>query len=131
MKNITLKDLKEALEYSWSKETSADPDKWTSENPAWGQCAVSALIGEDCFGGNLLRYDLLGMGSHYINQLPNGDEVDLTASQFPKNLYECIKNHSPKEPRTREYVLSYPETKKRYKLLKQRVEEYLRNKGEA
>lgn len=128
MKKIPPEDLKGALEKSWSKETSADPENWTPDNPAWGQCAITALIVQDFFGGKLIRAAVneLGVRSHYWNQLSDGREIDLTKGQFPKDFYERIKKHSPKETRSRKYVLSYPETAKRYKLLKGRVNEFLK-----
>lgn len=124
MKKITLEDLKEALEKSWSKETSSDPKNWTPDNPAWGQCAVTALIIQDYFGGDLLRAAIEGIGSHYWNQLPNDSEIDLTKIQF---LTAVVI--PPGETRAREYVLSYPATVKRYEILKQRVEKYLKEEG--
>lgn len=132
MEKITLTDLQEALETSWSKKTSSTPLVWTPQNPTFGQCAVTTLIVQDYFGGNLIRAEVNepGCSSHYWNQLPDGTEIDLTKDQFSKDFYEYIKKYSPKETRTREYVLSYPATVKRYKLLKQRVEEYLERRGE-
>lgn len=41
MDSIKIKQIYEALRKSWSIETSS---KWTSENPAKGQCGVTALI---------------------------------------------------------------------------------------
>lgn len=121
MKKTTLEILEKALRKSWSRETSPVNDKngWTPENPAWGQCAITALIVQDYFGGSLMRAEV-GKGSHYWNQLPDGTEIDLTKIQFPKDII-ILRG----ETRTREYVLSYPDTVKRYKLLKQRVEKYL------
>ena len=124
MKKITLEILKKALEKSWSAETSSDPSNWTSENPAWGQCAVTALIIQDCFWGDLLRAAIEGIGSHYWNQLPDGSEIDLTKIQF---LTAVVI--PPGETRTREYVLSYPATAKRYELLKRRVKNFLEKRG--
>jgi len=121
MRKITLKDLKKALKNSWSRETSSDPNNWTSENPAWGQCAVTALIIQDYFGGDLLRAAIEGIGSHYWNQLPDGSEIDLTKIQFLTAI-----TIPAGEIRLREYVLSYPATVKRYEILKQRVEKYLK-----
>ena len=126
IKEITLENLKKALENSWRRETSADPNEWTPENPAWGQCAVTAKIVQDYFGGSLVRYDLLSMGSHYSNQLPDGSEIDLTESQFSEGIIKFIRKYSPKEIRTGKYVLSHPDTVKRYKLLKQETEKFLK-----
>lgn len=83
----SIEDLGRALECSWSKQTSADPDVWSADNPAWGQCAVTALVVQDYFGGDLLRVQASGPGfpswGHYWNRLPSGLVVDFTQRQFP------------------------------------------------
>jgi len=61
--------LAETLERAWSRETSADPEQWTPDNPAWGQCAVTALVVQDGFGGELVRATV-DDASHYWNRLP-------------------------------------------------------------
>lgn len=120
---MDLQKIKELLEKSWCKGTSADPENWTKENPAWGQCAITALVVQDFLGGELLRAsfkDVKGfefVGSHYWNRLPDGQEVDLTRCQFPKDITIPVG-----EPRTRQHVLSYPETQRRYNILKLEVE---------
>lgn len=98
---------------AWSAETSADPS-WTIGNPALGQCAVTALVVQDRYGGELLRVVNRG-ASHYFNRLPNGVEVDLTREQFV--------GWEPSKPeiRTREYVLSFEPTRVRYDLLRARI----------
>src|SRR5438105_11982 len=40
-----------ALRLSWSPETAR---QWTAENPAAGQCNVTALLVHELFGGELL-----------------------------------------------------------------------------
>lgn len=44
------------LKKSWSAETSYSPGEWTSINPARGQCVISSLILQDCFGGNIVLH---------------------------------------------------------------------------
>jgi hypothetical protein len=104
-----------ALEAVWCAETSADPAGWTSTNPAWGQCAVTALLVQDYLGGGLLRCINEG-GSHYWNQLDWGIEVDFTRSQF------SVWKPTEIEPRTRDYVMDNPSTRNRYLVLRSRVE---------
>lgn len=99
---------------AWSAETSAD-DRWSPENPALGQCAVTALVVQDIYGGDLLRVVNEGV-SHYFNRLPNGVELDLTRGQFA--TWEPTKA----EIRDRAYVLSFPATAQRYSLLRDRIE---------
>lgn len=110
-----LPELEVAVREAWSRATSAEPDGWSPANPAWGQCAVTALLVQDLFGGRLLRCEV-GNSSHYFNELPNGNRLDLTRSQFP----EAASMTKP-EPRTRKYVLSFPATRRRYGLLRHMV----------
>ena len=123
--------LEEAIQNSWCKETSSDPENWTIENPAWGQCAVTALIISDYLGGKLVWAEAkLPDGraiSHYFNNIRH-HETDLTRRQFPEGtlIPEGIdkkKEHAT----TKDYVLSFPATQQRYHILNQKVEEYLRN----
>lgn len=111
-----IKALHEILVAAWSAETSTSPDAWTPENPSLGQCAVTALIVQDEFGGELKRATVNGI-SHYWNHLLSGEEIDLTRNQFGDDF------HLDDLPatRTREYVLSYPATVQRYRVLKTRA----------
>lgn len=110
---VSLEGLVSALEASWSAETSASPD-WSTSLPARGHCAVSALIVQDRLGGDLLRAVVCGE-SHYWNRLPDGTEIDLTRSQFA--VFDPIEVTVA----SRDYVLSFAETRRRYELLRQRV----------
>jgi len=105
------------------KETSADPENWSPDNPLWGHCAVASLLAQDVFGGDLVRASLEGtpfatMRSHYWNRFPGSLEIDFTAAQFgialPGNLIA--------ELRERDYVLSNAETRQRYELLRVRLD---------
>lgn len=103
------------LNEAWCKETSADPEHWSPENPALGHCAVSSLIIQDLLGGDLLRTKINGI-SHYCNQLPSGQKLDVTREQFPK-----ITSEEEYAIHSRDYVLPFPDTVARYELLKQRL----------
>jgi hypothetical protein len=110
-----LESLADMLEQAWSRDSSADPERWTVDSPACGQCAVTALVVQDEFGGDLLRTTVDGL-SHYWNRLPDGSEVDLTRQQFAEGA-----TYGPTVVRDREYVLSFPDTVRRYLLLRRRV----------
>ncbi len=75
---------------SWCKKTSSSPDRWTTDNPALGQCAVTALLLQDMAGGEILKTDIKGFGSHYWNMLVYPEDVtidyDLTRGQFPDDI---------------------------------------------
>lgn len=59
--------------------------------------------------------------SHYYN-LIEGEEVDLTRSQFPEGTLFTPGVEKKKEfNSTREYILSYQPTKERYDILQNRV----------
>lgn len=72
-----IKQLIEVLYESWSIESSS---KWTKENPAAGQCGVTALVMNDFLGGEILKTKL-EEGWHYYNRI-QGRNIDFTQSQF-------------------------------------------------
>ncbi|MBI1363082.1 MAG: hypothetical protein GC134_03780 [Proteobacteria bacterium] len=105
----------------WCAETSADPANWTPENPAYGQCAVTALLVQDLCGGEIVWAEAVlpdgSKVSHYFNRLDGGEELDVTRGQFPEGT--IVPEGKPRKPGqdTRAYVLAYPVTVARYKLL--------------
>jgi deoxycytidylate deaminase len=117
---MTMARLREILPTVCSRDTSADPGGWTPKNPLWGHCAVVSLVAQSLFGGSLRRGSLDGtpfaaMRSHYWN-CHGSLEYDLTSEQFgatPPRLES--------EERTRAYLLSSPETARRYKELTWRI----------
>lgn len=58
---------------------------WPDRKPH-GQCAVTALVVQDLLGGEILRAEIEGLGSHYWNLVPWMGEIDLTRAQFPDAL---------------------------------------------
>jgi len=120
--DYTVDDLKEELQHAWTNNTTSDPQHWTCHNPAWGQCAVTACVVQDLFGGDIVWSEAaLPDGSklsHYFNEI-NLMAVDLTRDQFPKGT--DIPFGVPKTKQfatTRDYILSFPVTQKRYETLK-------------
>ena len=116
-----IKSLKEIFRKAWSKETSSDPEHWSSDNPAWGQCAVSACALQDIIGGEIVWAEVTMPDgqklSHYFNKV-GGQEIDFTREQFPDGAE--IPSGQPKTkgyPTTRDYVLSFPASAARYKTL--------------
>lgn len=83
---LTLAGLEEAIRDSWCAETSDRPDEWTSENPAFQQCDVTARVVQDYLGGEILIagvvLDGVRVDRHAWNRLPSGVEVDLSRAQF-------------------------------------------------
>jgi len=75
-----LRALRHQLEAAWRADTSFWPDEWTAVRPSFGQCAVTALVVEERFGGEICRTINAGV-VHYWN-LVDGRPVDLTRDQF-------------------------------------------------
>jgi hypothetical protein len=77
-----------ALEASWGPDTCAPEDvaDWTPDNPARGQCATTAVVLHDHFGGCLVRGDVIVDGHqvdfHWWNRLLDGQQIDATIQQF-------------------------------------------------
>lgn len=75
------------------------------------------------YGGELMRGSLSSiprysaLRSHYWNKI-EGVEIDFTSEQFPDISYKDLSG----EVRTRDSVLDHPDTVRRYKLLKSRLD---------
>jgi len=125
----TKKDkFRSAFNASWSKDTCLPSmkDQWNETSKEIGQCAVTALILQEYFGGQILYCSDL---DHYWNILPDNNELDMTFSQFTNN-----ENKSVTDIISREKILSSEneityQTRKRYYLLKSNVTKNLRENG--
>lgn len=73
--------IQSALRQAWSLETAS---QWTMDNPAAGQCNVTALLIYELFGGDLLKTPLPA-GDHFYNRV-EGRRYDFTASQFDRPI---------------------------------------------
>ena len=76
-----IEQIMKALYKSWSSDSSS---KWSQDNPAKGQCGVTALIVNDLLGGEI-RKTKLPEGWHFYNFI-NGKRYDLTVSQFKEDI---------------------------------------------
>ena len=121
---ITIKDLSFALLTSWDADTAKG--EWRPDVPSLNQCAVTALVVQDYFGGDLLRCPLNDGDSHYWNKIADGNEIDLTFEQF--SYTRQFDEEGKTIVRERDYVLSYPDTLKRYEILAKRVRSVLTRK---
>ena len=115
---MIVNEVCEIVSMSFDKDTCYPDwiDRWNSNIKCLGQGAVSALILNDFLGGKIMRC-MSETGSHYYN-LINDEIIDLTVSQF-----NSLPDYSTGEERTREYLLSNEDTKKRYKILLERVKD--------
>ena len=92
----TLNELYSILRHCWSKETAypSCQEGWTSDDPSNGQCAITAMLVHDMFGGTIHRVRLDGGGTHYFNKI-NGHYIDLTREQF--DLYDIPLDYEPND----------------------------------
>ena len=111
------KQFIEALNASWSKDTAyrTDAEYWTPQNPALGQCAITALLFNELYGGQIYS----GVSDtgivHYWNR-KYGLKYDFTKQQFPKSLrFKNIKRWD------RDELLATGNVAERYQLLRNRV----------
>jgi hypothetical protein len=93
----SLAEIERVIRSSWSAETCDPVDlaEWSPQRPARGQCAVTALVVQELFGGELLLAEVRNadgsrQGVHYWNRLAGGMEFDLTREQFtPSELVQA------------------------------------------
>jgi hypothetical protein len=115
---VSFSKLQVAIAKAWARDTSFNPEKWSDQNPAYGHCAVTALVVQDFLGGKFRRTVATGTEtvSHYFNELSDGTIIDLTLRQFRPGT-----EFSPAEYREREYILSNAQTAERYGKFRERV----------
>lgn len=126
------------IKQGWTAQTSADTANWSPENPAWGQCAVTASLLAEKFGGDLFRVEYETpqgeRSSHYFNYIEGIGVVDATAEQFPEGtkfippldsdisvLRQVTSDYLDKKDfdgSAYEYVVSVPATQERLDILK-------------
>ena len=118
-----------ALQSSWAKDTAFDPKEWSEDNMARGQCVVSSLVIQDYLGGDLVRYSVDEGDlheTHYANRLDSGVILDTTASQYTEPVTMRIKPVDLKGfSSVREKRLADNSTRKRYEILKARVDQLI------
>ncbi|MGG0289896.1 hypothetical protein ABEY30_16995 [Bacillus pacificus] len=114
MDHIKRKRIYEALIKSWSIETSS---KWTIENPAKGQCGVTALIIQELCGGEI-RKTKIGEVWHFYN-IVDEKRYDFTRSQFSEEL-----NYMDIESNREEAFADTNE--KQYSMLKKKITKELK-----
>ncbi len=132
MPTLTLPQIQAALRHSWGPDTCdpVDLDDWRPDNPARGQCGVTALVIADLLGGDLLvgkvfTRDGTLQGYHWWNRLPDGTELDLTREQFRDGETITAGTFVPRPNR------SPTRCREQYELLRRRVLSYLNQPDDA
>lgn len=124
----TIDELFELLLNTWRRETAypnCQSDYIYEEDPTYGQCAITAMLVHDIFGGTIHKIRVDGGGTHYFNKI-NGHYIDLTSDQF--TLYNLPLEYEPNEEIPREYCGKNTDTLKRYNLLLDLLNTQVQNK---
>lgn len=115
----TLNDLFDVLYKAGWQANTAYPDAkkdWSPADPAYGQCAITAMLVCDLFGGYVRKCEY-----HYFNEI-DGVIVDLTGAQgggIPQFLYDESRR------RARNLIGRSGDTKRRYDRMVENVRRYL------
>ena len=87
--SVRPEDLPQRLRRAWSSETAST---WTAENPARGQCSVTAIAVQRLLGGEILNTET-AEGTHFYNRI-GGIRYDFTAAQFAEPIaYQDLASH--------------------------------------
>lgn len=117
----TLGALFAVLLKAWCKETaypSCQKDYIYENDPTYGQCAITATLVHDIFGGTIHKIRVDGGGTHYFNII-DGHYIDLTSDQF--DLYDIPLSYENNQVVSREYCGKNADTLKRFNLLVERI----------
>jgi hypothetical protein len=110
----------EMFRNAWCAETAhpAYKEKWSPDNPSAGQCAVTALIIQEMYGGDIYACKV-GRSSHFVNII-NDKIIDMTADQFggADNIMYVAGSFKFK---SRKSLLHNKDVRFRYELLKSRL----------
>jgi len=113
---VTPKDLYRALWPLWTRETCTARmrEDWTEENRTVGQCAITAFLVQDLFGGRVWGIPLPDGGVHCFNAV-DGHVFDLTSEQFGGQKLDYTLRH---EQLRHDHFLQ-PGKRERYEALKE------------
>lgn len=106
----------------WDADTCAPRlrGRWTPENPACGQCSITAFLAQDIYGG-VVRGIPLPDGNFHCYNVVEGRTFDLTSEQFSNRLLDYGDN--PEQLRSVHFAKT--EKRERYGLLRARLERLL------
>lgn len=96
----TISELYKLLEnQGWCKESVFNKNQWDENNKCVGQCNATALLVQEYFGGDVIKYPKPNNGKrmHYFNRfIVNGQnlDIDLTSAQFEPELKDYVNQTS-------------------------------------
>jgi len=112
---VNIKNIQKVLLECYSKDLCYPKVQcdWNENNRCFGMCAITSLIINDYFGGDICKIYVDGI-SHYFNLIEN-NIVDLTKDQFNREM-----DYKDYKIMDREKILT-DDTKNRYVTLKARL----------
>ena len=112
---MNIENVKEILLECYSKDLCYHKvqNEWNDNNKCFGMCAITSLIINDYFGGDICKIYVDGI-SHYFNLIED-KIIDLTSSQF-----NCDIDYKNYQIVDREIILT-DDTKHRCNVLKERL----------
>ena len=116
----TPQDLYDALREVWCEYTCTPRMRkdYSKENMTLGQCAVTAFLAQDIFGGEVYGIPLEEGGVHCFN-IVEGHVFDLTSAQFHEAL-----DYDNATPQDRNIHFQRKEKEERWLFLKQKLQDY-------
>lgn len=116
-------DLYDALSHVWCADTCEPSlrDTWSAGKPMVGQGTVTAFLVRDMIGGAVYGIPLDNGEYHCYNEDRGGITFDFTSEQFEEEELNYENNNRLE---MRQYFTK-DEQQQRYKLLKERLENYL------
>ena len=121
----TPQDLYDALSHVWCRYTCTPRMRkdYETSHMTLGQCAITAFLAQDIFGGDVCGIPLEEGGYHCFNVVE--DHVfDITSEQFREKL-----NYENTIPQSREIHFQRKEKEERYQYLKKQLKQYCMNGG--
>ena len=109
----------DSFKHAWCRETAhpSYQQKWSEDNPSYGQCAVTALIVNDFCLAPIYKCKI-GRATHYYNMWTNKSTViDFTSEQFGDKKIDYLNG----ECVSRDQLLKCKHVKERYDLLKKNM----------
>lgn len=109
--------IENRLRGAWQKETAypkAQPE-WSMGNRALGQCAVTALVINDLYGGSFAEDK---NNNHIWNIFPDGSQQDFSREQMPDGTDISVTNNPSREDIIESQGALRARALERYQLLK-------------
>lgn len=121
-RGLTPRDYYDLLSDIWCAGTCAPRmrDRWTPENPTYGQCSITAFLIQDLFGGKVMGIPREKGTVHCFNAV-GGRVFDLTSEMFG----DTVLDYSDSTEQFREDHFAKEEKRQRYEYLREKLLEKL------